>query len=43
MAKEERLKLYEREHFEEKVGKKLKPLIEREELRIKATVQDILH
>ena len=43
MAKEERLKLYEREHFEEKVGKKLKPLIEREELRIKATVQDILN
>ena len=43
MAKDERLKLYEREHFDKKVSKKLEPLIEREELRIKATVQDILN
>jgi hypothetical protein len=43
MAKDERLKLYEREHFDEKVNKRLEPLIEREELRIKATVQTILN
>ena len=43
MSKDERLKLYEREHFDEKVDKKLEPVIEREELRIKATVQSILN
>ena len=43
MAKDERLKLYERDHFDEKVDKKLEPVIEVEELRIKATVQDILN
>ena len=43
MAKDERLKLYERDHFDEKVNKKLEPVIEREELRIKATVQTILN
>ena len=35
--------MYEREHFDEKVNKRLEPLIEREELRIKATVQTILN
>ena len=43
MAKDERLKLYERDHFDEKVDKKLEPIIEVEELRIKATVQTILN
>ena len=43
MAKDERLKLYERDHFDEKVDKKLEPVIEREELRIKTTVQSILN
>ena len=43
MAKDERLKLYERDHFDEKVDKKLEPVIEVEELRIKATVQNILN
>jgi len=43
MAKDERLKLYERDHFDEKVDKKLEPVIEVEELRIKATVQTILN
>ena len=43
MAKDERLKLYEREHFDDKVNKKLEPVIEVEELRIKATVQNILN
>ena len=43
MAKDERLKLYERDHFDDKVDKKLEPVIEVEELRIKATVQTILN
>ena len=43
MAKDERLKLYERDHFDVKVDKKLEPVIEVEELRIKATVQTILN
>ena len=43
MSKDERLKLYERDHFDEKVDKKLEPIIEVEELRIKATVQTILN
>ena len=43
MAKDERLKLYERDHFDSKVDKKLEPVIEVEELRIKATVQTILN
>ena len=43
MAKDERLKLYERDHFADKVDKKLEPVIEREELRIKTTVQSILN
>ena len=43
MAKDERLKLYERDHFDDKVKKRLEPEIEREELRIKATVQSILN
>jgi len=36
------LKLHQREHFEAKIEKRLKPEIEREELRIKTTVQSIL-
>ena len=43
MAKDERLKLYERDHFDVKVDKKLEPVIEVEELRIKTTVQTILN
>ena len=41
--KENELKLYQRDHFEQKVEKKLEPEIEREELRIKTTVQNILN
>ena len=41
--KENELKLYQRDHFEQKVQKKLEPEIEREELRIKTTVQNILN
>jgi len=37
------LKMYQRQHFEAKIEKKLKPEIEREELRIKTTVQSILN
>tara|TARA_R100001163_G_scaffold15750_1_gene14239 strand:- start:369 stop:929 length:561 start_codon:yes stop_codon:yes gene_type:complete len=36
------LKLHQREHFERKIEKRLKPEIEREELRIKTTIQSIL-
>jgi len=41
--KENELKLYQRDHFEMKVQKKLEPEIEREQLRIKTTVQNILN
>ena len=41
--KDQELKLYQRDHFEQKVQKKLEPEIEREELRIKTTVQNILN
>ena len=37
------LKLHQREHFEAKIEKRLKPEIEREELRIKTTIQSILN
>ena len=37
------LKLHQREHFERKIEKRLKPEIEREELRIKTTIQSILN
>ena len=43
MSKDKELKLYQRDHFELKVDKKLEPEIEREELRIKTTVQTILN
>ena len=41
--KDQELKLYQRDHFEQKVEKKLEPEIEREQLRIKTTVQNILN
>ena len=43
MHKDQALKLYNRDHFDQKVDKKLEPEIEREELRIKTTVQNILN
>ena len=43
MSKDKELKLYQRDHFDSKVDKKLEPEIEREELRIKTTVQTILN
>ena len=43
MSKDKELKLYQRDHFDQKVDKKLEPEIEREELRIKTTVQTILN
>ena len=43
MNKDKELKLYQRDHFDQKVDKKLEPEIEREELRIKTTVQNILN
>ena len=43
MNKDKELKLYQRDHFEQKVDKKLEPEIEREQLRIKTTVQTILN
>ena len=43
MNKDKELKLYQRDHFEQKVDKKLEPEIEREQLRIKTTVQNILN
>jgi len=42
MAKANELKLYQREHFQRKIEKKLEPEIEREELKIKTTVNKIL-
>jgi len=42
MAKTNELKLYQREHFTDKIGKKLEPEIEREELKIKTTINKIL-
>jgi len=42
MAKANELKLYQREHFSQKIEKKLEPEIEREELKIKTTVNKIL-
>jgi len=41
--KDSELKLYQRDHFENKVHKKLEPEIELEQLRIKTTVQTILN
>lgn len=42
MAKANELKLYQREHFSTKIEKKLEPEIEREELKIKTTINKIL-
>ena len=42
MAKANELKLYQREHFTDKIEKKLTPEIEREELKIKTTINKIL-
>ena len=42
MAKANELKLYQREHFTDKIEKKLEPEIEREELKIKTTINKIL-
>ena len=42
MAKANELKLYQREHFTGKIDKKLEPEIEREELKIKTTINKIL-
>ena len=42
IAKANELKLYQREHFSNKIEKKLEPEIEREELKIKTTVNKIL-
>ena len=42
MAKANELKLYQREHFTVKIDKKLEPEIEREELKIKTTINKIL-
>ena len=42
MAKANELKLYQREHFQKKIEKKLEPEIEREELKIKTTINKIL-
>ena len=41
-TKTNELKLYQREHFLEKIKKKLEPAIEREELKLKSTVQKML-
>jgi len=41
-TKTNELKLYQREHFLEKIEKKLQPAIEREELKLKSTVQKAL-
>ena len=41
-TKTNELKLYQREHFLEKIEKKLQPAIEREELKLKSTVQKML-
>ena len=42
MSKPNELKLHQREHLETKIDKKLEPEIEREELKLKATVAKIL-
>jgi hypothetical protein len=42
MSKPNELKLYQREHLDKKIDKKLEPEIEREELKLKATVAKIL-
>ena len=42
MSKAKELKLYQREHFKDKIDKKLTPEIEREELKIKTTINKIL-
>ena len=42
MSKPQELKLYQREHFDKKIDKKLEPEIEREELKLKTTVAKIL-
>ena len=42
MSKPNELKLYQRDHLDEKIDKKLKPEIEREELKLKGTVAKIL-
>ena len=42
MSKANELKLYQREHFTDKIEKKLTPEIEREELKIKTTINKIL-
>ena len=42
MSKANELKLYQREHFTGKIDKKLEPEIEREELKIKTTINKIL-
>ena len=42
MSKANELKLYQREHFTDKIEKKLTPEIEREQLKIKTTINKIL-
>ena len=42
MSKSNELKLFQREHFTSKIEKKLTPEIEREELKIKTTINKIL-
>ena len=42
MSKTNELKLYQREHFQKKIETKLEPEIEREELKIKTTINKIL-
>ena len=42
MPKANELKLYQREHFTGKIDKKLEPEIEREQLKIKTTINKIL-
>ena len=43
MSKSNELKLFQREHFTYKIEKKLTPEIEREELKIKTTINQILN
>ena len=42
MGKNLELKLHQREHFEQKIDKQLEPEIEREELKLKTTINKIL-
>ena len=42
MSKAQELKLYQREHFDKKIDKKLEPEIEREQLKLKTTIAKIL-